>query len=69
MEWLESIKGLDFQRFGLIGSVIGGLFYVIVKILTMFDRYNQRLLEIIDDEQDEIKPPRESWISKNRAEK
>lgn len=72
MEFIESIKSLDLSRFGLIGSVIAGLFFVIIKVLMMFDKYNQRLLEIIDDNQDETEsepPPRESWISKNRAEK
>lgn len=71
MEFIESIKSLDFSRFGLIGSVIAGLFFVIIKVLMMFDKYNQRLLEIIDDNETENEPPppRESWISKNRAEK
>jgi hypothetical protein len=66
MELIESIKSLDFSRFGLIGSVIAGLFFVIIKVLMMFDKYNERLLEIIDENQEE---PRKSWIEQNRESK
>lgn len=69
MEFIESIKALDFSRFGLIGSVIGGLFFIVIKVLQMIDRYNTRLFEIIEDQDDSEPPERESWISKNRAEK
>lgn len=66
MEFIESIKSLDFSRFGLIGSVIAGLFFVIIKVLLMFDKYNQRLLEIIEDNQDEPEEDTRSWSERNR---
>lgn len=70
MEFIESIKSLDFSRFGLIGSVIAGLFFIVIKVLMMIDSYNKKLFELIEDDQDETEPPqRESWVSKNRVEK
>lgn len=70
MEFIESIKSLDFSRFGLIGSVIAGLFFIVIKVLMMIDSYNKKLFELVEDDQDEPEPQeRESWISKNRAEK
>lgn len=72
MEFIESIKSLDFSRFGLIGSVIGGLFFIVIKVLMMIDKYNNKLFDIIEDQQDDNDnelPKRESWIEKNRENK
>lgn len=71
MEFIESIKALDFSRFGLIGSVIAGLFFIVIKVLMMIDSYNKKLFELVDDQDEhETEPPqRESWVSKNRVEK
>jgi hypothetical protein len=67
MEFIESIKSLDFSRFGLIGSVIAGLFIIVIKVLLMIDKYNNRLFNIIEEQQDE--PEEEdtrSWSQRNR---
>jgi hypothetical protein len=69
MEFIESIKSLDFSRFGLIGSIIGGLFFVVIKVLMMIDRYNNRLFNIIEDQQDDENEPEKdtrSWSERNR---
>jgi hypothetical protein len=72
MEFIESIKSLDFSRFGLIGSIIGGLFFIVVKVLMMIDRYNSKLFDIIEDQNDqssEQPPMPKSWTERNRIEK
>lgn len=70
MDFIESIKGMDFAKFGLFGSIIGGLFFVVIKVLMMVDRYNNKLFDIIEDKQDASNESesgkRQSWISKNR---
>ena len=71
MEFIESIKSLDLSRFGLIGSIIGGLFFIVIKVLMMIDSYNKKLFELIEDQdQDETEPQeRKSWVERNRLEK
>lgn len=72
MDFIESIKGMDFAKFGLFGSIIGGLFFVVIKVLMMIDRYNNKLFDIIEDKQDNnnesIEMPK-SWTERNRLEK
>lgn len=72
MDFIESIKGMDFAKFGLFGSIIGGLFFVVIKALMMIDRYNNKLFDIIEDKQDNnnesIEMPK-SWTERNRLEK
>lgn len=70
MEFIESIKSLDFSRFGLIGSVIAGLFFIVIKVLMMIDSYNKKLFELVEDDQNETEPQeRKSWVERNRLEK
>ncbi len=69
MDTLEPLNNIDFSRFGLVGSVVGGLFFIIVKVLMMIDKYNNRLFEIIEDQQDddnEPNEPKQSWSERNR---
>lgn len=69
MDALESLQNLDFSRFGLVGSVVGGLFLIVVKVLMMIDKYNNKLFDIIEDQQDDQddqKKDNRSWVERNR---
>lgn len=63
------LNNIDFGHFGLVGSVVGALFFVVIKVLLMIDRYNNRLFNIIEEQQDDDQEPEKdnrSWTERNR---
>jgi hypothetical protein len=69
MEFLDGLKTFEFSKHGLIGAVVGGLFVVVIKVLMMIDKYNHKLFDIIEDQQDsedDKEKDTRSWSERNR---